>query len=939
MSMKRVTTALITALVVGLLSGPAVSQPVSDDGDAAFQRLATCARDQGRLLVLLLIDESGSLPRTDPEAQRVAAAQSAARSLARLGDHEDVTVEMAIAAFSVGFDVATPWTVADESSVDALVGSIEAFRDRDAGLDTDFAAAFIGANEELSRHAAETSQGSARPCKLLLLFTDGDYDIELRNSASRRAQGVEKDYAPGLLLDEVGNPERVEQRGREFLCDGEGLLDEMRDEGVVFVTIALEQEISVEDRGFLRAVSTGSADGSRCGDVQGDDLGAYIPATDLTGLLSGFNRAANLIRGATEAADEGLPVCALERCAEGRHEFELTPAYEEFHLLANSVAGEIVVELTSPETDEVLLLESGQNGAFSLGSVPLDVVWLSPIDVAIDGSLPAAEEDWIGTWSLTFIDPTGRHEGAVGSAQLFLFGGLSPELVGEPELRMGQDGAIGVQVVDTAGAPRTPTDFVQEARVGVSVTDPVSGRTQELDVSGPDADGVYTALWTVPIDIAAATVNVTTRLDVVAQTGVALQPRLQTYAVPVLPPVTYPRLGPSNLQLRGVSGRDGAATGTLTITGGQEGSGCVWFEGVSFQRVPRNADGLTPSFQPPASDRSECISVEAGEEREVAFEVDVDRVASGGVEGRLEARLASDVNPDVITAELPFSFDMHRPVDQARRIGLLLALLIPGLLLPFVVLWILNWWGARFEPVGQLRTAAIPVHITPDGRLWRVRDGVDEPLRFEPSDFTNAPGPQHPAREVSTVGLELSPEVPVIPFKAPYGVAASGGTDLCGPQGFKRSQPTAAKVPFNLARSWIFALESASVPEDADPDVRGALRVFLPEGPMRHQIGPLVDELVRAVPAEAQRLAAFVDGRTPEDADAAPIEPLVDIVADPSGGWNPERPGGTPRPRTASEPSHPGPSSPAPAAPPASAPPPRQDPPPPEDTGWKPPPR
>lgn len=943
--MRFTVAGLLAGLLVGLLTTPATAQTPDADGDAAFERLATCARDQGRLLVLLLIDESGSLPRTDPEAQRVAAAQSAVRSLARLGDHDDVSVEIAVSGFSVGFNMENPWTTTDSSSVGSLLQSIESFRDRDSGLDTDFGAAFTGAEQELNRHAAETSETGVRPCKLLLLFTDGDYDIELRDSDARRAEGLEKTYAPGVRLDQPGNPERVEQLGRDYLCDGDGLVDQMRSEDIVLVTIALEQEISSEDRTFLRAVSTGASDATRCGEVQGEGLGAYIPATNLRDLLAGFNRAANLIRGATEGTDTGdLPVCPRERCAEGRREFELSPAYEEFHLLANSGAREVVVELTSPETNDVLVLTSGQNASTTLGSVPLEIVWLSPVDVAIDGSLPPDESAWVGTWTLTFVDPTGQNAGAIASAQLFLFGGLSPQLLEEPVLRMGQEGNIDVRIVDSVGTPRTPTDFVQEARVGVTVTDPVSGREQELEVGGPDGEGRYRATWPVPTDISAATVNVTATLDVVAATGVALQPRLQTYAIPVLPPATFPHVGPSTVHLSGVSGRSGEAVGTLTVTGGEESAGCVWFEGVSFQRVPRRAQDLTASFDPTAGSQVDCLTVGPGEVREVDVRVDVGRVASGAVEGRLEARLASDANPDVLSAELPFSFDMHRPVDQARRIGLFLAFLIPGLLLPFVVLWILNWWGARFEPVGRLRTASIPVHITSDGRLWRVRDGVDEPLRIDPSDFGNAPGPQHPAREVSTADLELSPKVPLIPFRAPYGVAEAPGRNACGSAGFTRDTPTAAKVPFNLARQWVFLLGSATASEDTDPDVHGHLRVFLPEGPMRHQVEPLVDELTRTVPAEAQRLAALVEEREPEPTESEVTPPTDGDGTEP--GWGPPPPRGRSSgpPASTGVPSSPSPSSTAPAPPatdrPANTPQPKApEPPPQEETGWRPPPR
>jgi hypothetical protein len=897
--MRRSLPALLALLLsLGIVS-VATAQDVEAESRSAFERLATCARDSGRLNVMLLMDESGSLPRTDPEAQRVAAAQSAIRSLARLGEDPDIVVELALAGFAVDFGLRGSWTVVDNSTVDSLLRDVETYRDRDNGLDTDFAEAFLGASEELSRRAADVGGSD---CRLLLLFTDGDYDVEERTTEARRRQGLEKSYAPGLRLDVPGNAERVEDLGRELLCDGDGLVDRLREENVVLVTIALEEEISDDDRRFLQAMSLGESDGASCGELRGQGIGAYLPATDLAELLAGFGRAANEISGGTSGLDEReLPVCPEERCAEGSREFELSAAYEQFHLLANTGAPDVVVELASPETDEVLVLESGDNGRVELGSVDLDIVWLSPLDVAVDGTLPADEDGWQGTWTMTFVDTTGLHSDAVARAQLYLFGGLTPELVGEPLFRMGEEASLDIRIVDASGTPRTPAGFVEEAGLSATVTDPVSGRSQELAVSQPDAAGISTASWAVPSDIEAATVNVSVRLDVVAQTGIALQPRIRTYALSVLPPVTYPSLGPAQLQLTGITGREGEATGTILIRGGEESSGCVWFEGVNVQRVPRNTDGVTGSFDPPAGAQTDCLAVGAGEEREVEVRIDVERVASGGVEGRVQARLVSDASPEVLSAELPFVFDMHRPVDQARRIGLTAALLLIGFLLPLLVLWVLNWWGARYEPLARLRTAVVPVRVTND-RLRRVREGRDVPLSFEAEDFANTPGPDEPVREATFDGIQLGSKVPLFPFRPAHGVVSTDGSDVVASDGaISRGSPVRGKVPFNLARQWIFTLEDYELPEDGEPEVRGTLRTFLPEGPMHRQIGDLVDELARTVPAAAQELARDAARRKPAKDGEGEEAPPPPSPADEDGGWSPPTAGSRPR-RSSSSP-------------------------------------
>jgi hypothetical protein len=886
--MSRRPFLLVLLLALLGVIGPASAQE-GTDGDP-LDGLAACARDTGRLSVLLLMDESGSLPRTDPEAQRVAAAQTAVRSLARLGASPQVAVDLAVAGFSVDYGLVSPWSELDGDSVGDLVRGLETFRDRDDGLDTDFAAALLGAEDEFSRRAAETGGAG---CELLLLFTDGDYDVEERNTAARRQTGVEKVYAPGIRLDEPDNAARVVELGRELMCESDGIVDRLRGEGVAIVTIALEQEISNDDRAFLQAVSTGGAQATSCGETEG--TGVYVSAGGLTELLRGFNRAANQIAGGTAGLDEAsLPICDRERCVEGSREFDLDPAYEQFHLLANTGAPDVLVEVLGPGGAGSVQLSSGENGTVAVGSVDLEIVWLSPIDVAIDGVLPASGDDWQGTWTLTFIDPTGRHADAVASAQLYLFGGLSPELVVEPQIRMGETATFEVQVVDAAGTPRTPADFVRSADVSVSVTDPVTGRIEELPVDGPDVAGASTASWSVPDDLQAASVNVSTRLDVVAATGVALQPRVHTTVIPVQPPATFPSLGPASLELSSISGASGTATGILTISGGAESGGCVWFEGVNVGRAPRNSEDVVGTTSPEASTEAACLAVGAGEQRDVELLVVVDRVASGSVEGAVVARLGSDASADLLTSELPFTFEMHRPVDQARRIGLTALLLTIGFAIPFLVLWLLNWWGARFQPLAHLRTAAVPVRVDAAGRVLRT-DGTERPLRFEPADFRNAPGSDEPVRDARVEDVHFRPRVPLWPFLPAHGVATAEGAHLTAAGGsFSRKRTIRGKVPFSLARQWIFTLADADIPEDGAPDVRGTLRIFLPLGPMQRQIGPTLDEIGRSLPTAAHDLARRAPAVPVEDSSDEPA-PVPSGGADGGGGWNPDRSGGARR--------------------------------------------
>src|SRR4051812_144749 len=79
-----VSTLILLALVGPLASPTAMATGAPSSG--ALGHLADCSAKTGRLDVLFLVDESASLRRTDPNAQRVQAVQTALTGLAQLSD-------------------------------------------------------------------------------------------------------------------------------------------------------------------------------------------------------------------------------------------------------------------------------------------------------------------------------------------------------------------------------------------------------------------------------------------------------------------------------------------------------------------------------------------------------------------------------------------------------------------------------------------------------------------------------------------------------------------------------------------------------------------------------------------------------------------------------------------------------------------------------------
>lgn len=890
-------TAVAFAAGAPTQAAAAAAQGSDEAVSPAFQSLSACAQESGQLLALFLLDESGSLQRTDPEAARVTAAGAALRNLAPLADR-GVDVEVALTGFATDFQRHGDWSPLDADGVPELQRAAGEFADRDSGLDTDFFAALDGAWAELARRSADVrAEGEPTPCKLLLLFTDGDYDVEERDSAAQREHGLEKYYAPDLPLDVPGNAAEVESLGRELLCGSGGVVDEMRDAGVVTTTVALETEISPEDRDFLRAVSAAPSNGARCGADADPALGAYVPASDLSQLLLGFDRVSAEIRGGALAApEEPLVVCGADPCPQGRYTFELDESLAEFHLLLHTGAEGVEARMRAPDGTETTV-GPGTDALDALAGVEMTPGTLSPLDVVVDGRLPGGGDDWVGTWSVTFVDPSGANAGAPASARLYLFGALRPRLVDTPTFRRGEQAQFAFHVTDGAGSP-AGARVRERTEVGAAVTDPVTGRTQELDVGGPDDAGRYVGTYAVPSELSASAVNLTLTVNATSPSGLALQPSIDTTPVPVAPPVSYPRVTPPVLNLTSLT--DGRpATGTVTVTGGESSGGCVWFPGVETTAMPRLADGLAASFGNGATSQADCVRVEAGQRESVTVEIDVGETASGQVRGTLQTRLASDADPTVLEAAVPFAFDMFRPVNQLARMGLFLGILVPGLLLPFLVLWALNWLGARFEPPGVLRHAGVPVRLRGDGAVQRLDGDPGGQLRLRAEDFRNLAAPLRRQRRFAAAGLTFRPRVPWWPFKAPYGTVTAPGSRTAtalgahagGSGGVARvRRGTVAKVPFSLARQWVFVLDGWSEGDHDDPDVTGRLHVFVPEGTFGAQATALEDGINRTLPGVATALARRAEALQPRpatpgegDLPSPPVDSGPEIWIPPAG--------------------------------------------------------
>lgn len=848
----------------------AAAQP----GRPVLQGLGSCIGTSGRLLVLLLIDESASLVQTDPHNQRVTAAKAALASLEDLGwlvPSRRPTVEVQLAGFSDDFHPVGGWTRVGPGNLSRLQAHVDGFAIRNRGIDTDFANALLGARRSLAARSAELSHNDAlEPCQALLLFTDGNYDLEPRN--------VDKGYAPRLSLVSPGNAAKVVAAGRRLICRPGGVADQLRDDGVTVVAVALTTRISRTDQRFLQSVATGKAGATTCGRDGLPAAGVYLPARDLFGLLLAFDGIVNRnLREGTPLPDPG-PTTPCERvaCPSGTRTFRVEPGLRGFHLLADLAGEGIEVELRSPGARAPLVLDRLRPGAARIGSARADYRWLSPSALTVDVSLPRTHRDWAGTWSVTFIDRTGTGPDRAVGSRIYLYGDLRPALVGSPEWRLGEPGPVAARVVDADGHLLKTPDLVRSAELSAEVTDPATGARTPVTLAAPGKDGVARGVWAVPASLQAPSVDLTLWLTVTTRSGLAMAPVSETYRMPVKRPGSYPTVGPAELRLPRVVG-SGTAHGTITLTGGTRGTGCVWFDAPSFTALPDGVGRVTASFAPDATSQGRCIRLAAGERREVQMSATPEGTGDGMVRGQLVVNVTSSTDTRRLSIKVPTSFRVVPPPPPRFKWLLFLLILLAGTALPVAAMAALNLLLAKFEPTDLLRAARVPVLVDGDDVWRRARDGRGEPLgELRPEEFGNvAAGSSSRLRSLSLDGLELRARAPRLPIRAPYGEAVADGRLVTASEGTATTRAAVCgRLPLELGGTWVFVLDEPPAGEDGgDGDrVAGTLHAFLDE-PLDDKGADLAEVVRRDLPAAAHQLASLAAERRPVDADGTGAGP------------------------------------------------------------------
>lgn len=742
---RGIRAAMLGVVVsLGVMLGHAPTASAADLSDVAtdaFADLTSCIAANEVLLVSIVVDESASLKRTDPQNQRVEAVQAAVDALAGLEAAGGVTVETNLSIFGGGYGELVGWGPPSGAHGERLQRVIAGdLAGRNGAQNTDYRVALQ--NAQASVDARRAAVGGAA-CGAVLWFTDGKLDVGTDGA------GPEDDAA------------------RDELCTPNGIVDGIRAAGTTIIALALftpgDTTVTAEDRERLRAVAEGVGEEAECGtvplhpDVAG---GAYLSADDPSALSRLFSGAGALIQGFTQASIE----CPGAACPDGVLDIHADRAVGGFRVIFESDAGTASPVLTAP-TGAEHPLTTGADG--SVATTSRDRLHVTDVDLA-DGAAH-------GTWQLhangaTVIDLYYRWGAALEiqapdgliigeEANTVLVTPLSPD--GQPQAAPAYT-SIDLEV--TVDGQPTPSEHRQDGTFEIAVALPADGAPSEIEVAATAT--ASSAPNEVPLGTISRTARIATQL-----------------------PATYPVVTPASLDLGRLTGDD-PARGTLVVAGPAEGATRACFGPASFDTFPEDAGAL-------ALDVPECVDVPAGERVTVDVSLVPQRGADGVVNGSFPVELTGANADEPRTVHVPVRASMLRPVNEAERWALVTGLMLLAAVIAMGIAWVGRHLSDRYPVTRDLRFAAVPVTLTTSGVLRRGGDAL-----LEPGDFRQVGKPGSTAA-FSAGPLDLGRRGPLLwPWKPYTGVARSsrGGVVVTGrsPKGSSpdpRGSAAAVKIP------------------------------------------------------------------------------------------------------------------------------------------------
>ncbi|WP_152360824.1 vWA domain-containing protein [Microlunatus speluncae] len=864
--------------LLGLLILPPT--PAAAEERSAIEVFGGCLSAQKKGDLVLLIDESASLRDTDPDGARVTAAGYLLNQLAGFAAEGKVALDVTVAGFASDYAEAVGWTRLGGDGARTLDQTLDSFRDRTDGYETDYWNGLNGARQQL----AERSKADPDRCQAIVWFTDGTLDLDLRrNAEDRERYGEHKAYAPDLDLDTEDRVRQAETAARRDLCRAGGLADQLRGNRVTLFAIGLRgSDAKASDFDTMRAIATGASGDEKCGKITKPTPGEFTLASNIDDLLFALDRMRDPSREPTETE---AGVCQGKVCQQ-RHNIVLDNSLSSVHILGSANVNGLTVVLVRPDGKTITLkrLDPGRSAEAESGGVAIGYAWQSARTVSIDLKR-SGNADWTGQWAVVFVDPKANSPKARSRTNIHVSGDVFPAWpdAKKTTLRAGEQvKGVTFGLADAAGKAINPRSLLGSAKFGATLT--VPGGQELVLADGVGAKDIAAARTLDLTDVrpGRATLRLSVAVTTAATTdaqgkrvaGTPLAPRVIDIPVAIGPPLGFPTPA-SSINF-------GSAEGPADLTAALpvNGPGCIWLDAGSKPEINSGPDTIGETKISSSADSADsCVRIAEGQQAELALRLTTAEAGNGSLNGTMAIMVAPAEAPDRATkVMIDFTADLSRPLNPVNFVAVLLAALILGPGIPIALLYLGKWLTATI-PSRALLARRIPIMITAGppggaGRVLRLERGQPEPLTLTERDFTDMVRLSNSgSRTAAAEGATLRTSIGRSPFGAGFvlvdspGLVGASSTDP-DPYGPERQ----ARLPLAVHNTWVVQHDPAGPADQAQ------LLIFIGADLTADRLRTLAEDIDRRAPDLVQRLHASGPAQDAPDWSAAhPFD-------DPDGG-------------------------------------------------------
>ena len=804
--LMAVATSIATSSPASSIDVSTIDNTVSEIGEKAFSEIGACLSPQeAQLNVLFVLDASSSLPEdTDKDQVRGAILAQSIAQLVRITESRPVNI--AISSFDLDYKEQVSWKPLNQTSFKKIKEEIPSWMNEDSGWwgkgqGTDWEEALSGGAKTM-----RTSPKSITNCKIIIWLTDGGINVDGSRNIAKNKAAMEKICATNPVNGEpvIGDSIAAQLRSENVhligvLLKSEEYLDSLSNQ--TKPTLAEEQSRF----SYMRPVTegTGPVNNSAfvtsdakeltysCGNVpvpEGQASGALLPGGSPIALAFRFSDFANGIRGGTsEDLKSNFPVT-----------FDIERG---INSLTVQIAGSSW-SLIGPQGPVV------QSGAKSLDGISVSEEG-DLANIRIEGAaLPS------GKWTLDVEEP-------LASAVIYRSIKVDHDFSINPVLKSGELSEITIGFSDATTDQPVPNDLYSMGDLEMRFTE---GRSspQDLDCV-PDSNIVKFTCSVTPSQIGEAVINVSFILK--TQSEQFLYTYNSSFVRDILADAKFPSITPNAVQLSGIAGKDGPATGTVTFNGPAQGSGEVCLPSEENLSVVSDVVDRKDSFSIEWLNVAEtCVPLEQDESIDVQLSIGTSETASGQAILSLPFVLKSSDSANEIKQDVEATFFTVR--EGTPNAFVLLTLFIVGFGIPIALLYLQARSASRLSLKG-LQWANIPVRLTITGdtvRLTRTTSSGSELFHVE--DWIWFPSNVNKPRSFVTSSdaklIARTPKNPLGSLSA-FAVAPEGSRVITSEGSV--TDGLRAKIGLSPANQWILTVPISELLSDQE-ELNGQLVAF-----------------------------------------------------------------------------------------------------------------